>query len=59
MFIPKCPRCGSTSQVRIIDVHEWSIDGIHFSRKEVYECGCGCSFQLKATGFIEVEVLDK
>lgn len=40
----KCPRCGSTAQVR-----EWDADYFTESKSETvivrqYRCGCGCNF---------------
>lgn len=57
--IPKCPNCGSTAQVRLVDVHEYiNNTKDHFFQREVYECGCGCAFQLKISGSIKVEIFD-
>lgn len=43
--MPKCPRCGSTAQVReretIYDENGWEISVIRR-----YYCGCGCCFSL-------------
>lgn len=39
----KCPNCGSTAQVKLIDTHYnedgWTVEVIH-----TYKCGCGQSF---------------
>lgn len=59
MSIPKCPNCGSTAQVRLVDVRKLiSNTNGHFFQREVYECGCGCAFQLKMSGEVKVEVLE-
>lgn len=59
MSIPKCPNCGSTAQVRLVDVRKLiSNTNGHFFQREVYECGCSCAFQLKMSGEVKVEVLE-
>ena len=39
----KCPNCGSTAQVELIDTYYnedgWTIEVVH-----IYECGCGQAF---------------
>lgn len=59
MNIPKCPNCGSTAQVRVVDVHHFitNTNG-HFYQRELYKCGCGCTFQLIMSGPVKVEVLN-
>lgn len=58
MNIPKCPNCGSTAQVLLVDVYKkfTNTDG-HFYQKELYRCGCGCAFQLTMSGPVKVEVI--
>ena len=43
--MPKCPRCGSTAQVRLFDEDyaQDCEDEILLIRK--YECGCGAHFE--------------
>lgn len=57
--IPKCPSCGSTAQVRLVDVMEFftNTNG-YFYQRELYKCGCGCTFQLIMSGPVKVEVLN-
>ena len=33
----KCPKCGSTAQMQLIDSYHYNTDSI----AEEYECGCG------------------
>lgn len=42
--MPKCPRCGSTAQVREWETnyYEDSVDEITVVRR--YHCNCGCYF---------------
>ena len=39
----KCPNCGSTAQVRVIDV-EFGDDPCVAIRYKTYKCGCGRIF---------------
>ena len=56
--IPKCPNCGSTAQVRLVNVMKlFTNTNGHFFQQEVYECGCGCAFRLEMSGGVKVEVL--
>lgn len=40
----KCPNCGSTAQVKLIQEY-WS--KISHSTCKHYACGCGCVFQIE------------
>ena len=37
----KCPHCGSTAQVKLIN-HEITVPSNEWTH--FYECGCGCKF---------------
>lgn len=41
--MPKCPRCGSTAQVREIETN-YIEDGWKITVYRNYECGCGYHF---------------
>lgn len=57
--IPKCPECGSTAQVRLIDKMELITNtNSYFFQQKNYECGCGCAFRLEMAGKVKVEVLE-
>lgn len=57
--IPKCPNCGSTAQVRLVDKYELlNSTNTYFFQKEKYKCGCSCVFSLEMSGTVKVEVND-
>lgn len=41
--MPKCPRCGSTAQVKEIETN-YVEDGWKITVYRDYKCGCGCRF---------------
>lgn len=41
--MPKCPNCGSTAQVKVIETN-FVEDGWKITLYRDYECGCGCCF---------------
>ena len=41
--MPKCPRCGSTAQVKVTGTN-FVEDGWEITLYHHYECGCGCRF---------------
>ena len=41
--MPKCPRCGSTAQVKVTGTN-FVEDGWEITLYRHYECGCGCHF---------------
>lgn len=56
--IPKCPNCGSTAQVRLVDKYELlNSTNTYFFQREEYKCGCGCVFSLIMSGNVKMEVL--
>lgn len=44
----KCPNCGSTAQVEVIDTNYYE-DGWEIEVERFYACGCGCNFIGRAT----------
>ena len=43
--MPKCPRCGSTAQVKILDIDfDLEEDEFVYVRRH-YKCGCGTYFR--------------
>ena len=45
----KCPNCGSTAQLELLD-STYIEDGYHLTIERLYVCGCGRSF-LTATDY--------
>ena len=41
--MPKCPRCGSTAQVKVTGTN-FVEDGWEITLYRHYKCGCGCRF---------------
>ena len=42
--MPKCPRCGSTAQVRELDTEYFEDSPNEILAARSYRCGCGCYF---------------
>lgn len=54
--MPKCPRCGSTAQVRELDTEYFENGANEILVIRHYRCGCGCEFTIPLNGIVMLSV---
>lgn len=53
--MPKCPRCGSTAQVRFVDSEFMEESSVEVLCISIYKCGCGAHFKTGKVYFSKEE----